>query len=220
MSPLLESLILFAKGAGIGFVIAAPVGPVGVLCVHRTLRHGRLAGLVAGLGAAVGDAIYGFIAAFGLTLISDWLLENQQMVRLVGGIFLVVLGLRMLLAKPKQADPDEAERVAKAEDAGLFQAFWLTFALTMTNPITILAFLGIFAAAGTGDLADHSTMAAMLVLGVFIGSAVWWLGLAGGASLVRDRLEGGGLLWVSRVSGILILGFAGYLFYALVTGMA
>jgi threonine/homoserine/homoserine lactone efflux protein len=214
MSPILESLLLFAKGAGIGFVIAAPVGPVGILCVHRTLRHGRLAGLVAGLGAAVGDAVYGLIAAFGLTLISDWLLQHQEAVRLIGGMFLLGLAAKMLLARQSEPPPGEAQRVARAEEAGLIQAFWLTFALTMTNPITILAFLGIFAAAGTGDLTDHSTLAAALVLGVFVGSALWWMGLAAGAGLIRERLEGGGLIWVTRISALMILGFAVYLLRA------
>lgn len=212
-----ETLILFAKGAGIGFVIAAPVGPVGVLCVHRTLRHGRLAGLIAGLGAAAGDAVYGAVAAFGLTLVSEWLLQHEQIVRIVGGVFLLFLATRMLLARPAPPPAAEAAKVARAEDAGLLQAFWMTFALTITNPITIIAFLGIFAAAGTGDLAGHRSLAAILVAGVFAGSALWWLILAGGAGLIRNRLEGGGMRWVTLVSGVLILGFALYLLRTLVT---
>jgi threonine/homoserine/homoserine lactone efflux protein len=212
-----ETLLLFAKGAGIGFVIAAPVGPVGVLCVHRTLRHGRLAGLVAGLGAAAGDAVYGAVAAFGLTLVSEWLLQHEQIVRIVGGGFLLFLSARMLLARPAPPAADEAAKVARAEDAGLLQAFWMTFALTITNPITIIAFFGIFAAAGTGDLADHRSLAAILVAGVFAGSALWWLILAGGAGLIRERLEAGGMRWVTLISGVLILGFALYLLRTLVT---
>ncbi len=209
--PLIETLVLFAKGAGIGFVIAAPVGPVGVLCVHRTLRHGRLAGLIAGLGAAAGDAVYGLVAAYGLTLISDWLLAHESAVRLVGGIFLLVLAVKMLLVRQKPPSAHETAVVERAEDAGLIRAFFATFILTLTNPITIIAFLGIFAAAGAGDLSSRRELAAALVVGVFLGSALWWVILAGGAGLIRGRLEAGGMRWVGIGSGVVILGFALYL---------
>jgi len=209
--PLIETLVLFAKGAGIGFVIAAPVGPVGVLCVHRTLRHGRLAGLVAGLGAAAGDAVYGMVAAFGLTLVSDWLVAHEEAVRLVGGIFLLFLAAKMLFVQRKQPSAHEADVVERAENAGMIRAFFATFVLTLTNPITIIAFLGIFAAAGAGDLADHRNLAAVLVAGVFVGSALWWFLLAGGAGLIRGRLEAGGMRWINIGSAVTILGFALYL---------
>jgi threonine/homoserine/homoserine lactone efflux protein len=136
---------ILIQGIIIGFSVAAPIGPIGVLCIRRTLAEGRVLGLVSGLGAASADGIYGLIAAFGLTAISDILIDQQHLLRLVGGVFLVVLGVRTLLTKP-------AEDAARIEQrSGLIGAFLSTFLLTLTNPLTILAFLAIFAGLGAGD---------------------------------------------------------------------
>lgn len=202
-----EILLILGKGALAGFVIAAPVGPVGVLCVHRTLRHGRLAGLAAGLGAACADAVYGCIAAFGLSLIADWLSSHQTMFRLVGGLFLLFMAWRMIGAARATVPPDAAQ---PPRGEGLLDGFVYTFILTATNPITIVAFLGIFAFFGIGALGLSNAMAAWLVLGVFAGSSVWWLSLAGAATAFRHRLDGNGLRWVNGLSGLLMLGFGLY----------
>jgi len=129
------------SGLAIGFSIAAPVGPIGVLCVRRTLVEGRTSGFVSGLGAASADAIYGSIAAFGLTLISNFLITQQVWLRLIGGLFLCCLGLKTLLAKP-------AEQAATAKGNGLIGAYVSTFFLTLTNPMTIISFAAIFAGLG------------------------------------------------------------------------
>ena len=122
-----------------------------------------------------------------------------------------ILAAKMLLVRQKQPSAGEAAAVERAENAGLVRAFFATFVLTMTNPITIIAFLGIFAAAGAGDLSQHRELAAALVAGVFVGSAMWWIILAGGAGLIRNRLESGGMRWVGIGSGVMILCFALYL---------
>jgi len=201
----LESLLMLGKGGLAGFVIAAPVGPVGVLCVHRTLALGRMSGLVAGLGAALADAAYGCVAAFGLSLIANWLQAHEILFRLVGGIFLVAMALRMLLAKPAAplAKPD-----LPRDD--LVHGFLSTFLLTATNPITIVAFLGIFAFLGIGAVGVDGDMAWWLVLGVFAGSSIWWLSLAALAGRFRQQLSNGGLAVVNRLSGLLLLGFGLY----------
>jgi threonine/homoserine/homoserine lactone efflux protein len=212
----LETLILFLKGAGIGFVIAAPVGPVGVICVQRTLRHGHIAGLLAGLGAAFGDALYGAVAAFGLTLVSDWLRDHQTAVGAVGSAILLFLGLHMLFAKPRdQHGPIAKTAVEVDPDAGLLQAMGSTFALTVTNPITILSFFSLFALAGTGNLADKHELAAVLVGGVFLGSTIWWAAIAAGAGYFRRYLSNSGSLVVNRISGVMMLCFAAYLIVTL-----
>ncbi|HEX2620980.1 MAG TPA: LysE family translocator [Phototrophicaceae bacterium] len=196
-------LILLVKGLILGFSIAAPVGPIGVLCIRRTLANGRLAGFASGMGAATADATYGFIAAFGLTFLSDLLISQQTLLRIVGGLFLLYLGIKTLLSIP-------AEDAAKVETtrSGLPGMYLSTFGLTLTNPMTILSFLAIFAGAGIASTAGDYGSAALLVLGVFMGSAAWWLLLSGGVSLLRQRFNTRVMLWVNRLSGVIILLFA------------
>jgi threonine/homoserine/homoserine lactone efflux protein len=193
-------LSFLIKGFIIGFSIAAPVGPIGVLCLRRTLAEGRTSGLVSGLGAATADAIYGSIAGFGLTFISGFLVSQHMWLRLIGGIFLCYLGVRTILAKP-------ADQEALAKGIGLLGAYASTFFLTLTNPMTILCFGAIFAGLGLGGASGNYGSAGALVLGVFLGSALWWLVLSGGVGLLRTRFNPHGLQWVNRISGAVIAGF-------------
>ena len=188
----------FLKGLAIGFSIAAPVGPIGVLCIRRTLTNGRASGLASGLGAATADAVYGCVAGFGLTFISNTLISQQLWFRLVGGLFLCYLGLKTLLAKP-------AEEAAPAGANSLISAYTSTFFLTLTNPMTIISFAAIFA--GLGGSSGNYVSAALLVLGVFIGSALWWLTLSTSVSTFRTKVTPDGLRWVNRISGLVIAAF-------------
>jgi threonine/homoserine/homoserine lactone efflux protein len=188
------------RGLIIGFSIAAPVGPIGVLCIRRTLAEGRTSGLVSGLGAATADAIYGCVAGFGLTFISSILISQQVWLRLVGGGFLCYLGPKTFLSRP-------AEQAASAEGNGLVGAYASTFFLTLTNPMTILSFAAIFAGLGAASASGNYASAGVLVLGVFIGSALWWLILSGGVGLFQARFNPHGLWWVNRISGVIITGF-------------
>ncbi|MFZ5879891.1 MAG: LysE family translocator [Chloroflexota bacterium] len=191
---------ILLKGVLLGFSIAAPVGPIGVLCIRRTLTDGRAAGLVSGLGAASADAFYGCIAAFGLTFISDLLISQQLWLKLVGGAFLCYLGIRTLLTKP-------AQEAASAQGTGLLGAYTSTLFLTLTNPMTILSFVAIFAGLGIASTRADYASAALLVLGVFLGSALWWLLLSGGVGLLRNRFNAQAMTWVNRISGTVILAF-------------
>jgi len=204
---MIDWIFLFAKGAAVGFAIAAPVGPVGVLCVRRTLMFGRISGLVSGFGAAVADGVYGFVAAFGLTLISTWLLDHRVAIQLLGGSFLLFLAYRIFVL-----GQGERGSVAAATDnnSNPLHSFGSTFVLTLTNPITILAFLGIFTAVGIAEVSEDHWLATALVGGVFVGSMLWWLFLAAGAGYFRRHLQHGGLRWVNRISGGLILCFGLY----------
>ncbi|MEL3892603.1 LysE family transporter [Ferrovibrio sp. MS7] len=202
---LLENLLMLGKGGLAGFVIAAPVGPVGVLCVQRTLALGAGSGLMAGLGAAFADALYGCIAAFGLSLIAEWLQSHEILFRLIGGAFLLFMGAKMLRARHDPAAP-----LPSVPRDDLVHGLLSTFLLTATNPITIVAFLGIFAFLGIGAVGVDQAQAGWLVLGVFIGSSVWWLSLAALAGRFRRQLAEGGLATVNRLSGLLLLGFALY----------
>lgn len=198
---------MLIKGALAGFVIAAPVGPVGVLCIQRTLHEGRLSGLTSGLGAAFADAVYGCVAAFGLSLVSRWLEAHELLFRLCGGLFLLFMAWRMLRVALRPP-PDAALPVLRHET--LPGHFVSTFLLTATNPITIVAFLGIFAFFGIGAFGLSNAMAVWLVAGVFAGSSVWWLSLAGLAGAYRRRLGNGGMRWINGISGLLILCFGLY----------
>jgi threonine/homoserine/homoserine lactone efflux protein len=188
------------RGIVIGLSIAAPVGPIGALCIRRTLAEGRAVGLASGLGAASADALYGCVAGFGLTAISGFLVSQQLWLRLVGGLFLGYLGVRTLLAKP-------AARAAAAKGTGLLAAYASTLVLTLTNPMTILSFAAIFAGLGLAGAGVGYGLAGLLVLGVFTGSAVWWLTLSTGGCLLRARFNARAIPWVNRISGLVILGF-------------
>ncbi len=190
----------FLSGMIIGFSIAAPVGPIGVLCIRRTLADGRLHGLASGLGAASADAIYGSIAGFGLTAISGFLVAQGDWLRLIGGVFLVYLGARTFLTRP-------AERPAGAAGRGLASAYASTFALTLTNPVTILSFAAIFAGLGLAEREADYGAAVALVAGVFSGSAAWWLLLSGGVSLFRRAFTPSRMRWINRLSGAVLTGF-------------
>ncbi len=186
------------RGILLGFSIAAPVGPIGVLCMRRTLAAGRATGFISGLGAATADAIYGSIAGFGLTFISSVLIGQQALLKFVGGAFLCYLGLKTLLAKPV-AEP--AAAIGKSR----MGAYLSTFFLTLTNPLTILSFAAIFA--GLGVLNADYFSAAKLVIGVFLGSSLWWFLLSGGVSIFRSRFDLQAMRWVNWLSGIVIAGF-------------
>jgi len=190
------------KGVLIGFAIAAPVGPIGLLCIQRTLAHGRWSGILSGLGAASADALYGCIAGFGLASLAGLLLAWQVELRLVGGLFLLYLGWRTW-----RTPPATEQAQARPGHIGLLGDYLSTLALTVTNPVTILAFLGIFAGLGLAAEGGDFAAAGWLVLGVFSGSLAWWLLLAGGVGLLRGRLTPPVLVWINRLSGLAIGGF-------------
>ena len=192
---------MLLRGLIIGFSIAAPVGPIGVLCIRRTLADGRAVGFAAGLGAATADALYGAVAGFGLTVVSTALVGQQGWLRLIGGAFLCWLGARTFLARPAEA------AAQAAGGAGLLGAYASTLVLTLTNPMTILSFAAVFAGLGLGAAGGGYGAAAVLVLGVFAGSALWWLALSGAVGLLRHRVTPRGLRWVNRASGTIIAGF-------------
>jgi threonine/homoserine/homoserine lactone efflux protein len=190
----------FFKGLFIGFLIAAPVGPIGVLCARRTLMHGRRAGFFSGMGAATADAIYGFIAAFGLTIISDLLVGWQFWLRLVGGVVLLYLGIKAFAARPVRRE--DLPRTAR-HYAGLYSS---TFFLTLTNPMTVFSFAAVFAGFGLAGAKGSLLSASILVLSVFTGSALWWIFLVGLFSIFRKRFRSHDLTWVNRIAGLVIGG--------------
>mgnify|MGYP003607125930 FL=1 len=192
LSVLLQGIIL-------GLSIAAPVGPIGLLCIHRTLVHGKTVGFLSGLGAASADMVYGFVAAFGVTTISGFLLEQHRILEIGGGFFLLYLGYRSFSSEP-------AQRAAQVPSQGLFHAWLYTFGLTLTNPMTILAFSAIFAGVSIGIDGNYRQMV-VLVGGIFFGSLLWWLLLSTVVAHLRSRFDYRLLVWVNRFSGIVIMMF-------------
>ncbi|HEY7608658.1 MAG TPA: LysE family transporter [Alphaproteobacteria bacterium] len=194
-------LILLIKGAVAGFIIAAPIGPVGFLCIQRTLSKGMPVGLAAGFGGAVADTIFGAVAAFGLTFIADFLLRHDTWMRLGGGVLLLILGLHGCLRKL------EAMRPAPPSVRGAAGDSVSAFILTVTNPMTILTFSPVFLAVGAVVAQDDRPAAWTLILGVFAGSCLWWLILCALAELFRRRINAARVAIIQRISAGFILLF-------------
>lgn len=188
------------RGFVIGLSIAAPIGPINVLCIRRTLAEGRLMGIVSGLGAATGDAVYGCVAGFGLTLVSSILIDQQAWLRFIGGLFLCYLGVKTFLA-------EHAKQAALSKGNSLVDAYISTFFLTLTNPMTILSFVAVFAGLGLASTGGNFMSATSLVFGIFIGSSSWFLILCGSVNLFREKLSPPRMQWINRISGAIITGF-------------
>ena len=194
----------FWPGLVLGFSIAAPVGPIGVLCIRRTLAQGRLAGWLSGLGAATADAVYGSIAAFGLTAATSFLRGQGHWLRPAGALLLAYLGFRTLLSRPT-AD------VPRATSSGALQAYVTSLGLTLTNPMTILSFGAAYAGLGLGTRSVNPITAVSMVVGVFLGSVLWWVTLTAAVGWLRTRLGWKSMLWINRFSGAVLLVFAAVL---------
>jgi threonine/homoserine/homoserine lactone efflux protein len=193
------SLIL--RGFVLGFTIAATVGPISLLCIRRTLNEGQVVGLVSGFGVATADATYGMVAAFGLTAVTDLLVDGRRLLGVVGGVFL--LGLAWRTAR---SVPSEAAAAGTPGRRGLLRAYLSTLGLTLTNPMTILSFAALFV--GLGVTGGDAGGAASLTAGVFAGSATWWVVLVGVVGALRSRVTPVGLRRVNVASGLLIGAFA------------
>ena len=190
-------LLAGLKGLAVGFSIVAPVGPIGLLCIRRTLTGGWSLGLATGMGAATADMVYGLVAAAGLTAVTEVLVGARQPLQFAGGALLILLGLMSLRAEaPKERAGADSTRRATA--------YATTFLLTLANPATILSFAAVMAGLGAMSASGQTVM---LVAGVFAGSALWWLALSTAVSLIRHRLAPSVLVWINRASGAAIMAF-------------
>ena len=190
---------LAGRGIILGFTIAAAVGPIALLVIRRTLSSGWLLGMVSGLGVATADGLYGAVAAFGLTAISDGLVAMARPLGVIGGSVLIVLGLRTARARP--ADMTARETTTSR---GLAAAYLSTVGLTLTNPMTVILFAAIVVSLG---IRQSTADAAMLTVGFFVGSAAWWLLLVSTVAALRGRLTPRLLHIVTVLSGLLIAAF-------------
>ncbi|PFA63198.1 lysine transporter LysE [Bacillus sp. AFS015802] len=197
----MTSALLFLKSLMIGVAIAAPVGPVGILCIQRTLTYGRRTGFFSGLGAAAADALFGLIAVMGLTMVSGFLLDHQFWIQLWGGVFLLLLGWKTFASPPAVMGMGEADTISS------MKGFVSVFLLTLTNPMTILAFIAIFGVFRVAGSEDYVTVLTV-VSGVFSGSALWWWGLAFVAGWIGSRVGSSPLRMINRAAGIILTIFS------------
>ncbi len=195
--------MFFLKGLIVGFVIAIPMGPIGILCARRTLTHGRKAGFFSGMGAATADVLYGFIAAFGVPFISDLFAGKQVWLRLSGGAFLCLLGIKTFIEKPERKNLSSILKKKKKRHAGMYVS---TFFLTLTNPLTIFSLAAVFAGLGLTGIRSSIISALILVLGVFLGSVLWWLFFIGVFSVFKRRFSHHEIQWINRIAGLIIAG--------------
>ena len=194
---------LLLKGIGIGFAVAAPVGPIGLLCIRTTLERGRIAGLCAGLGAAVADTLFGLVGVLGLTVVRDLIDHQRFWLELGGGIFLVAFGVHLAMKRPVlQTGGDEIP-------ASLWADFVKTLLLTLANPTTIISFMAVFAGV-PGTARVPLALIPVLVVGVFAGSAGWWLALSGMVSMIRHMISERTMIWMNRVAGGILIVFGLY----------
>lgn len=194
-------IIFFIKGLVIGLAIAAPVGPIGILCIQRSLHDGFKVGMMTGMGAALADGTYGLIAGFGLTTLSSFLAHHHLWIRFIGGLFLIYVGIRLIFARPE-------DRLAGRSESSALHACITSFLLTLANPATILAFIALFAGLGIGIASTNYREVAIFVLGITLGSALWWILLSGGVAFILHRKLGSSVLReINWISGSVILVF-------------
>lgn len=210
-----HELVVLLQGLILGIAIAAPVGPIGLLCIRRTLEHGPMMGFATGMGAAVADTCYGAIAAFGVSAAISFLQGNETLFQTVGGIVLLVVAYRTFRQKPAE----EEREAASAPDVGTWIAGFMTgLSLTLTNPATIMAFIAIFAGFGLGGLGRFDAIT--LVLGVFLGSSLWWLTLSSGVAAMRHRISDNGLTVLNTGTGVALGAFGIWALGSGLTGLA
>jgi threonine/homoserine/homoserine lactone efflux protein len=203
--PILDALLLdpmlFLRGIAIGFAVAAPIGPVGILCIRKALADGRLAALVAGLGAALADTAFGAVAALGLGAVTDILHGQTVALKLIGGVFMIGLGLHSWRSAAVDVEP------VSAKGGGMWADFVSTFFITITNPGTILGVAGVFAALGPSGRPEGAVSSGLLIAGVFCGSTLWWLVLSSAASAARTRFTPRRMVWFNHSTGAMLMVF-------------
>jgi threonine/homoserine/homoserine lactone efflux protein len=201
----MEPLIFFVKGIVAGFAVAAPVGPVAVLCIRRTIVHGLMSGVATGMGATFADVFYGVVAAFGISFVADLLSENQMGFRLVGGTILVIMAVRMARAGHPEPAVRDTDRDTGSGVSSRVGDFFSALIITGTNPITLIAFGVVFTAIGVATASENVEGAVALIAGVMVGAAAWWFSLAGLTALFSRFVGTFPVLWVNRISAIIVL---------------
>ncbi len=195
------------KGIIIGLSASIPLGPIGVLCVQRTLNKGRKSGFVSGLGAAAADGFYAIVAGFSVSIITDSIAEYQFYLRIIGSIILLFLGYKLIITNPAV----QLRKQLKKKRKGLFGDFISIFALTLSNPITLFVFAAVFAGFQVVDPSSKTVSVLILICGVLLGASLWWFTLSGIVSVLRHKFRLRRMLIINRVAGILVIAFGGFI---------
>ncbi len=201
-----DPIALAIEGAVIGFLIAVPVGPAAALCIRRSITVGAVAGYMTGIGAALGDAVFGAVAAFGLSFVQDFVQERERWLLGFGGLVLVIMGWTTMRHRPRTVgDPVADDR--EHQFATHFHYASSSFFITVFNPLTVMAFGAAFAGRNLAGVGASLPDACLLVASVFCGALAWWTIICTASVSLRARFTGSGLLWLNRCSGAVILGF-------------
>lgn len=191
--------ILFLKCIVSGFFLAAPIGPINLICIRRTLTEGRVPGLVVGMGAAAADALYGYTAAAGLSIITSFVLHNHMFVRWVGGFFIMCLGVKIFCTAPSNPETEHSP------NHNPYKLFAEVALLTLTNPATVFSFIAVFSSFGIAVLITNFWAATLAALGVFFGSALWWITLTSIVCLFRNKVTPNVIASINKIAGTLII---------------
>ncbi|WP_022726693.1 LysE family translocator [Fodinicurvata sediminis] len=193
----MDLLPLFIQALVIGFALAIPLGPIGLLCIERTLSRGIGAGLSTGLGVAVADAIFAALVAYGARWVADEMLPYRDLLRYAGGLVIILLGVRTCLQSPKTRLPRGVSLSGST--------FLTSFMLTLANPLVLVGFIAIFAALDLGEVIQSNQQALQVIGGIFLGSMVWWLCLTGLMAAIRHHLGQRTLVWLNRGAGAVLI---------------
>jgi threonine/homoserine/homoserine lactone efflux protein len=204
-------IMIFIKGIILGFSASLPLGPIGLICIQKTLNKGRWAGIVSGSGAALSDTFFAIIAAFGISFISDFIEQQQFILRIIGSAILILLGLRIFLTNPAIQI-----RKQKLKKNNLFADFISIFFLTLSNPVTVFVFGAVFASSGIIKVQNSFLDLVLVVIGVFVGAMVWWLILVNIVNLFRSKFRLKRLWWINKITGAVIFLFGLFVLIATV----
>lgn len=195
----LEFLI---KGLIVGFLASIPMGPVGILCIQRTINKGRFPGIISGMGSATVDAFFALVAAFGLTFIINFIEEQQFYIQLIGGAVMILLGVKIFNTNPVKQIRRHRKRKNK-----LIEDYVSVLFLTLSNPLAIFLFVAAFASIGMVSSKDSSLKSWLIILGVFLGAMLWWATLTFFVDLFRKKFRLKQLWWINKIAGVLVVTF-------------
>ncbi|HPG73317.1 MAG TPA: LysE family transporter [Bacteroidales bacterium] len=210
MQPNLSDMLVdyIWKGVVIGLSASIPLGPIGIVTIQRTLSKGRVSGFISGMGAASADAMYAIIAGFSISIIIDFIVKFQNIIKIAGGILLLVIAWRLFFANPAK----ELRKQLKQKNKGFWGDFLSTFALTASNPIGLFVFMAVFAGFGLIEQDINYLSVLLLIVGVFAGACLWWFTLTLLVSIFRDKFKLRRLLVVNKIAAALVLLFALFIF--------
>lgn len=199
---IMEGLQYLLKGIIVGFVVSIPMGPMGILCVQRTLNKGKLSGFSSGMGIVTADTIFALVAGLGISFIIHFLREQQMIFQIIGGLFIAFIGVKIFIANPVKQFKKH-----RREGKNLFEDFFSILFLALSNPFTIFLYIAIFAGLNLHDVSSSYSSALFVVAGIFVGASIGWFVISTVVNRFRTNIRLRGLMWINRIAGITIILF-------------